>query len=289
MDSVCRVPLPWSIAVHAIDTGNHQPICTPPYRLCPAWCQQVKEEEISSLLSAGIIESCVSPWSSPIVPIKNPDGSIRLCIDYRKVNSVTTPDPFYMPSIDNILDNVGECKYLSKLNLSKDFYQVPIKESDKDKTAFCTSFGKFRFLRMPFGLMNAPSTFQRMMQKVLEGQENYSSPYIEDVLIYSRTWKEHVEHIRQVLGKLKEHGLTAKPTKCVWGASRLEYLGFVVGVGKVAVPEARVKVLREFKKPKTKKDMRSFLGTIGYYRRLYLNLLTKPTAKLDKSDDKDST
>ena len=107
-----------------------------------------------------------------------------------------------MPLIDDILDNVGECKYLSKLDLSKGFYQVPIKESDKDKTAFCTPFGKFRFLRMPFGLMNAPSTFQRMMQTVLECQENYSSPYnIDDVLIYSRTWKEHVEHIRQVLGK----------------------------------------------------------------------------------------
>ena len=108
---------------------------------------------------------------------------------------------------------------------------------------------------MPFGLMNAPSTFQRMMPTVLEGQKKYSSHYIDDVFIYSRTCKEHVECIRQILGKLKEHGLMAKPTKCVWGASRLEYLGFVVGVGKVVVPEARVKVLREFKEPKTKKDM----------------------------------
>ena len=117
-DILVNTPGHTNIAVHAIDTGNHQPIHTPPYTLCPAWRQQVKEE-ISSLLSAGIKESCVSPWSSPIVPIKNPDGSIRLCIDYRIVNSVTTPDPFHMPLIDDILDNVGECKYLSKLDLSK--------------------------------------------------------------------------------------------------------------------------------------------------------------------------
>ena len=180
-DILVNTPGHTNIAVHAIDTGNHQPIHTLPYTLCPAWRQQVKEE-ISYLISAGIKESCVSPWSSPIVPIKKPDGSIRLCIVYRKVNSVTTPDPFYIPLIDDILDNVGECKYLSKLDLSKGFYQVPIKESDEDKTALCNPFGKFRFLRMPFGLMNAPSTFQRMMPTVLEGQEKYSSLYIDYVL-----------------------------------------------------------------------------------------------------------
>ena len=133
--------------------------------------------------------------------------------------------------------------------------------------------------------MNAPAIFQLMMLEVIEGQEDHSSAYIDDVLIYSKTWEEHLCHIRLVLESLRANGLTAKPSKCVWAVNKMEYLGFVVGDGQVSVPEARVAALMSFKQPVTKRDMRAFLGTVGYYRRFIPHFadkaycLTKATAK----------
>ena len=251
--------------VHSIDTGDSKPIRSLPYRLCPAWCQQVRNE-IDSLLAGDIIEPCVSPLASPSVPIKKRDGTLRLCVNFRKLNTVTVPDPFCIPLVKDILDQVADCSYLSKLDLSKGFYQVPINPHDSNKTSFCTLFGKFHFKRMPFGLMNAHSTFQRLMQSVLQGQEDHSSPYIDDVVIFSMTWEEHLNYVKQVLSSLRKYGLTTKPSKCVWAAEEIEYLGHVVGKGRVSVPEARVHAIKNFRKPVTKRDMRSFL-TVGYYRK----------------------
>ena len=140
---------------------------------------------------------------------------------------------------------------------------------------------------MPFGLKNGPSTFQRAMLNVLEGQEEYSTVYIDDILIFSLSWEDHLIHITAILEVLKRHGLTAKPSKCVWGARTLEYLGHIVGDGKVAVPEARVQAIRDFKRPNTKKDMRTFLGTTGYYRKFIKNYGEK-SASLTKATRKDA-
>ena len=193
-----------------------------------------------------IIETGKGPWSSPIVPVRKLDGNIRLCIDFRKLNSVTISDPFCMPLIEDLLDQVGTSKVLSKRDLSKGFYQILVRLEDQDKTAFVTTFGKYRFKRMPFGLKNGPSTFQRAILNVLEGQEEYSTVYIDDILIFLLSWEDHLIHITAILEVLKRHGLTAKPSKCVWGARTLEYLGHIVGDGKVAVPEARVQAIRDF-------------------------------------------
>ena len=130
-----------------------------------------------------------------------------------------------MPLIEDLLDQVGDSQYMSKLDLSKGFYQIPIREQDCVKTAFCSPYGKYQFTRMPFGLCNAPATFQRSMHDVLRGQEEHSATYIDDILIYSRVWEEHLQHIQAVLEALREYGLTAKPKKCRWGARSLEYLG----------------------------------------------------------------
>ena len=242
---------------HVIETGDSLPKRTMPYRICPAWRDAIKKE-ISTLLEAGIIEPTTSPWSSPIVPIKKPDGSVRLCIDFRKLNAVTTPDPYCMPLIEDLLDQVGDCGFLSKLDLSKGFYQIPIRMEDRDKTALCSPNGKYRFTRMQFGLRNAPSTFQRTIHTVLRGQEDHSATYIDDILVYSRTWTEHLAHIQAILEALRENGMTAKLKKCKWAAKTLEYLGHIVGNGQVAVPEARVKSIRNFKRPVSKKDLRAF-------------------------------
>ena len=253
-------------AKHIINTGDSLPCRTYPYRLCPAQRLKIKEA-VRELLEAKIIEPSASPWTSPMVPVKKSDGSIRLCIDFRKVNSVTVPDPYDMPLIEDLLDQVGEAVYLSKLDLTKGFYQIPLEAHDRDKTSFCTPWGKFRFTRMPFGLRNAPATFQRMMHDVLRGQEEHAASYIDDSLVYSLNWEEHLAHIKAVLEALRQSGLTAKPAKCQWGSSKLEYLGHIVGEGKVEVPQARVKAIKEFKRPETKRQLQAFLGTTGYHRK----------------------
>ena len=194
-------------AEHEVDTGLNKPIASVPYRLCAQWQEQVKQE-LESLLAVGIIRESTSPWASPIVPVRKPDGSIRLCVDFRKLNAITEPDPFYMPAVDEVIDKLGEAKYLFKLDLSKGFYQIKVAPKDVPKTAFITPYGKYEFLRMPFGLRNTPSTFQRTMQTVLRGQEPHSSPYIDDVVIFSNTWEEHLKHIDLVLQAVSKNGLT---------------------------------------------------------------------------------
>ena len=233
----------------------------------------------------GIIEPSNSPWSSPIVPIKNPDGLIRMCIDYRKLNAVTIPDPYCMPLVDDLLDQVGESTYLSKLDLTKGFYQIPVKLEHRDKTAFCSPWGKFRFTRMSFGFKNAPATFQRAMHGMLVDQEDHSSSYIDDIIVVSANWKEHLIHITAVLNTLRHHGLTARSSKCQWDARKLVYLGHQVGEGKLSVSDARVDSIKNFQRPLTKKHMRCFLGTTSYYRKFipkyadHSFLLSKATRK----------
>ena len=250
---------------HVIDTGQSAPVQSYPYRIAPAWKEEL-HDEVRQLLEDGIIIPSHSPWSAPMVPIRKTSGALRLCIDYRKLNQVTVADPYEMPRVDDLLDEVTEATWLSKLDLKRGFYQVPLQADSHPKTAFCTPWGKFCFTRMPFGLKNAPATFQRAMDQTLAGQASFSSTYIDDVLIYSINWEDHVRHIAAVLGALREAGLTATPSKCEWGAHALTYLGYEVGQGKIIVPEARVKNLRDHKQPHDKKGLRAFLGTTGYYR-----------------------
>ena len=151
--------------------------------------------------------------------------------------------------------------------MNKGFYKVPLTRDSQDMTAFCSPWGKFTFTRMPFVLMNAPASFLRCMLNTLSQQSEFCSIYIHDVLIYSSSWKEHLEHINGVLEALREARLTAKPNKCVWGVKSLEYLGHEIGNGLVSIPEAGVKALSDYHKPKKQKGLRAFLGTAGYYLR----------------------
>ena len=134
----------------------------------------------------------------------------RIVVDYRKLNSVTVYDPFYMPSTEEVIARLGQAQFLSKLDLAKGFHQVPMADNSKDFTIFSCKFRKYRYLRMPFGLRNAPSTFQVMLQRCLLNLEAFSSPYMDDVIIFSQTWSNHLSHLFQVLSRLKLHGLTVK-------------------------------------------------------------------------------
>ena len=267
-----------------IRTGDHPPIASGPYRVPDRLKEEVKQE-IDNLVEMGVATPSHSPWASPIVPVTKKDGKIRLCIDYRKLNSITEPDPYYMTTLDEILEKVGESGCLSKLDLSKGFYQIGIEEESVEKTTFVSPFGKYCFQKMPFGLKNAPALFQRTMEEVLRGCYQFAAPYIDDILVFSKNGVEHVSQLRQVLDALSKHGLTIKINKCEFGKTRLEYLGHLIGGGQVAVPRHRATAMEEFRKPETKKQLRSFLGAMSYYRRFvknfanYSGILSLATAK----------
>ena len=221
--------------VHTINTGEHQPIRSHPNRIALAWKAQL-QEQVFDMVKSGTLVPSQSPWLSAMVSVRKPDGSIRLCIDYRHLNSETQHDPYMMPRVQDLLDRISQARWLSKLNLNKGFYQIPLVPESVSKTAFCSPWGKFAFTRMPFGLRNAPASFQRAMDEALAGQENSSATYNDDIVVFSETWEDHLRHIRAVLEALKRTGMTAKPTKCTWGAQTLTYLGHRVGRGLVKLP-----------------------------------------------------
>ena len=250
----------------SIITGEHEPVRSHPYRIPPRWKEEVKGQ-IDQLLKLGIIRPSVSPWSSSVVTVGKKDGGVRICIDFRAVNSITQPDPYQMPLIEEILDMLAAAKFISKIDLNKGFHQIPIEPGDRQKTAFCTPWGKFEFCFMPFGLRNGPAVFQRMMDGLLHQDKEMSQVYIDDIAVFSSTWEEHCGHIARVLSRLRKAGLTANVKKCQWGQTKCEFLGHVVGAGKVTPVELKVRAVREFQQPQSKKQVRQFLGLTGYYRR----------------------
>jgi len=169
----------------------------------------------------GVIEPSSSPWSAPVVLIPKPDKNFRFCVDCRKLNEATTPDAFPMPRIDGLMDKVGKAKYLTKIDLSKGHWQVPMDEEAIPVSAFVTPFGHFQWKYMPFGLRNAPGTFQKLAQKVLLGLHKFTAVYLDDILIFSAAWQEHIAHITEVLIRITQAGLTLKSSKCVLLTPRL--------------------------------------------------------------------
>ena len=249
-----------------INTGDHPPVSSHPYRIAPRYKEEVRAQ-INQLLELGILQPSTSPWSSSIVTVKKKDGKIRICVDYRAVNAITAPDPYQMPLIEELLDLLGSAKFISKVDLNKGFHQIPIVAPDMSKTAFCTPWGKFEFKVMPFGLRNGPAVFQRLMDQVLQQDTERAVVYIDDIGIFSPTWEQHCIDIRTVLTRLKDAGLTANVTKCCWGQTHCEFLGHLVGEGMVSPADLKVQAVKQFTRPVTKKQVRQFLGLTGYYRR----------------------
>ena len=265
---------------HSIPTGKSRPISLPPRRIPQAWADPVRDE-IHGMLAAGVIEESTSPWTFPIVPVKKKDGTVRVCVDYRRLNSVTEDDVYPMPRVDDLIEQAGSAAYISTLDLSKGYYQVALKVEDKAKTAFTSHVGKFQFTRMPFGLKGAPSTFQRLMDSVLAPCHGFASSYIDDIMVYSNSWSDHLKHLDAVLQCLAKAGLTAKPGKCFIATTSCDYLGHTVGGGRVALQEAKVQAIANFPRPTTKKQIRAFLGLAGYYRRFVPQFADKAAALSD--------
>ena len=283
-DVLCPNPGKTVAAELCIRTGENAPVRSHPYRIPPKWKEEIKAQ-FDKLLELGIIKPSSSSWSSSVVLVKKKGGAVRPCIDFRAVNAVTEPDPYLMPLIEEILDSLASAQFISKLDLTKGFHQIPVRPEDRPKTAFCTDWGKYEFCFMPFGLRNGPAVFQRLMDSLLHRDKEYSQVYIDDIAIFSATWEEHCRHISLVLSRLKEAGLTANPKKCMWAQTEVEFLGHVVGRGKVCPADLKVLALKDFPMPTTKKGVRQFLGLAGYYRRFIPNFadhtfnLTEATRK----------
>ena len=271
-----------------IKTGESEPVVSHPHRV-PDRLKEGVRMEVLKLVEEGIAVPSCSPWASPIVPVPKKDGSVRICVDYRRLNEITVGDQFYMVTLEEILEKVGGAQVMSKLDLSKGFYQVEVDARSQEKTAFVCPFGKFEFRRMPFGLKNAPALFQRCMEVVLHSCYRFSAPYIDDVLVFSENPEDHAVHLRQVLLELCHSGMTVKESKCVFGMKKIEYLGHIIGGGELAVPKHRAAAMQDYKLPRTKKQLRSFLGAAGYYRKFVQgfarmsSVLSPWTAKLAPS------
>ena len=175
------------------------------------------EEELNWLIKKGYIEESDSELASPMVTIRKRNGKIQICVDFRKVNSLTRAIPLHMPRIEEVIESVGQVKIISKMDLSKGYYQVRMAKGDCHKTAFVCHKGKYQFTRMPFGVRNAPAVFQTLMDRVLKELKQFCMVYMDDLIIFSDTWSDHVKHVRKVLDALRGAGLTANPQKCEWG------------------------------------------------------------------------
>ena len=256
-----------NLATHEVDTGSHPPICQKPYRV-EFKNRHVIEEEVEKMLSIDLIEPARSPWSSPVVLIPKKDGSVRFCIDFRKLNAVTVRDTFPLPRIDDIIPLLGKKKFFVGLDLASGYWQVPMSDNkdSKNKTTFTCHVGTFRFKYMPFGGMNAPATFQRLMQQVLGSQYNKNVfCYLDDILVTGETWSELMEELQEVFRKLRGANLKLKLKKCEWGKTHIEYLGHLLEHDGYSPKQKKVQAILEKQKPKTMKELRGLIGMFGFY------------------------
>ena len=247
--------------------GDGRPPFQPVIRLSPLEEEECKRQ-LAEFCSKHHTRPSQSPFGAPVLFAQKKGGGLRFCIDYRRLNQQTKKDRYPMPRIDELLDRLLGAKVFTKLDLQSGYHQVRIAEEDIHKTAFRTRFGHYEFTVMPFGLTNAPATFQRMMNSALAPFiDRFVVVYLDDILIFSRNEKEHEEHVRAVLEKLREEKLFCRKHKCEFGTRRVEYLGHMVGPNGVEMNADKVRAVQEWPIPKTRKELKSFLGLAGYYRR----------------------
>ncbi|UYV62133.1 K02A2.6-like, partial [Cordylochernes scorpioides] len=252
---------------HKIYTGNARPVRQPPRRVPMA-----KRDEVVGLLHKlkqdGVIEESNSPWSSPVVLVTKKDGSTRFCVDYRKLNEVTKKDSYPLPRIDDTLTTLAGSSWFSTLDLKSGYWQVGVHPADREKTAFSTGNGLYQFTVMPFGLCNAPATFERLMELVLRGLTwKTCLVYLDDVMVMGRTFGEHLENLQEIFNRFKAANLGLNPRKCQLFQKKVEFLGHTVSAKGIQTSESKILAIRDWPKPKDKHELRSFLGLCTYYRR----------------------
>lgn len=253
--------------LHQIDTGGAKPVKLPPRRV-PLHLQQEVSEHLKQMLDNDIVQPSHSPWAAPIVLVRKRDGGLRFCIDYRKLNEVTRKDAYPLPRIDDALDCLSKACWFSTLDLASGYWQVEVDPKDKEKTAFITRQGLFEFNVLSFGLCNSPGTFQRLMDLVLADlQWTTCLVYLDDIIVFGRTFHEHLSRLDEVLTKLRQANLKVKPAKCNLLSPQVQYLGHIISARGVEADPAKVEAVRQWPVPKNQTEVKSFVGLASYYRR----------------------
>lgn len=256
-----------NLVKHSMDTGDSKPIKIPPRRL-PYSQREIVENEIAKMLENDVIEPSESPWSAPLLLVAKKDGSWRFCVDYRQLNSVTKKDAYPLPRIDESLDSLAGASYFSTLDLVSGYWQMEMEEKDKHKTAFSTHMGLFQFKVLPFGMCNAPSCYERLIELVLRGLRwEKCLCYLDDIIVFGKSFDQALQNLKLVFDRLRSASLTLKPSKCVLFQKEVPFLGHIVSDKGIQCDPSKLEKVKEWPVPKNVSDVRSFLGLAGYYRR----------------------
>ncbi|GJV22535.1 putative reverse transcriptase domain-containing protein [Tanacetum coccineum] len=273
------------------------PVARAPYRLAPSEMKELAEQ-LQELTDKGFIRPSSSPWGAPVLFVKKKDGSFRMCIDYRELNKLTVKNRYLLPRIDDLFDQLQGSSIYSKIDLRSGYHQLRVQEEDIPKTAFRTRYGHYEFQVMSFGLTNAPAVFMDLMNRVCKPYlDKFVIVFIDDILIYSKSKKEHEEHLRQILKLLKKEELYAKFSKCEFWISRVQFLGHVIDYRGIHVDPTKIESIKDWASPKTPTEIRQFLGLAGYYRRFIkgfskiaksMTKLTQKGVKFDWGDKQEA-
>ena len=263
------------------------PIFQQPYRAGPE-ARKAEAAEVQRMLEAEVIVPSISEWASPVILVPKPDQSLRFCVDYRRLNSVTKRDSYPMPRMDECIDSLGNANIFSTLDCNSGYWQLPIAEGDQEKTTFTCHAGSYKFLRMPFGLRNAPATFQRAMDIILSGVRwKCCIVYLDDIIVFSKNREDHLRHLEEVFRLLRDAGATLRLKKCEFFKDEVKYLGHVIRPGRLGMLQKNVESIVKAMPPKTKTQMRSFLGMCNVYRR-FIKGYAKIAHPLNRRTSKDS-
>jgi hypothetical protein len=264
------------------------PISKRPYWMPPTELAELKKQQ-QELLDKGFIRPSTSPWGCPALFVKKKDESLRLCIDYRPLNAVTIKNKYPLPRIDVLFDQLVGAKVVSKIDLRSGYHQIKIRASDIPKTAFSTRYGLYEYLVMSFGLTNAPAYFMYLMNSVFMPElDKFMVVFIDDILVYSKNEEEYAGHLHVVLQRLRENRLYAKLSKCDFWLKEIKFLGHTISKAGIAVDPDKVQEVMNWKPPTTVRQIRSFLGLAGYYRRFIpdFSRIVKPMTELLKKGAK---
>jgi hypothetical protein len=275
--------------VHDIPVSDDIPV-KQPYRKLPFSQFEEVKEHIEELLRKGIIRESTSPYASPIVLVRKKDNSLRMCVDYRLLNKKTKKDAYPLPRIDETFDALRGASYFTSLDLASGYNQIAVADMDKEKTAFVTPCGHYEYNRMPFGLSNAPATFQRLMHKCL-GDQLYQILliFLDDLLIYSGTFSEMLSRLELVFTRLRAFGLKLNPKKCHFIKRQLTYLGHEISEEGIVTDPSKTEAISGWPVPNSLKTLRQFLGFVGYYRKFVprFSLIARPLYDLVSKTMKD--
>ena len=264
------------------------PISMTPHRMALVELQELRVQ-LQELLDKGFIRPSTSPWGAPVLFAKKKDKTLRMCIDYRQLNRVTIKNRYPLPRIDGLFDQLRGARVYSKIDLRTAYHQLRVRETDIPKTAFRTRYGHFEFTVIPFGLTNAPAAFMDHMHRVFQPYlDQFFVVFLNDILIYSQSEREHEDHLRIVLQLLRDHQLYAKFSKCKFWLTEVRCLGYVVSASGVSVDPEKVEAVMSWERPKSVFEIRSFLGLAGYYRRFIedFSRLVAPMMRLTQKEAK---